>query len=225
MRSHYTMFAVLIALLSLAATDTAQADTYRSRAEQWEFTVQMRYLDGQTIPVSGGSSLDIKSDIGWGFGFGYNFNDHLALSFDVGWNSPSYDATIVSADTPPLADQRASGELSTSSLHLNLLYNFIAGPITPFVTAGIGSTFVDSNIAYGPPVGSCWYDPYWGYYCDSYQPTYSESRFSYNASLGMRWDLARDTFLRASIGSHWIDMKNSGYQSFTTGRLEVGFLY
>jgi hypothetical protein len=147
------------------------------------------------------------------------------MSFDIGWNSPGYDATIVSADTPPLANEQASGELSTSSLHLNLLYNFIAGPITPFVTAGIGSTFVDSNLAYGPPVYSCWYDPYWGYYCGYYQPTYSESRFSYDASIGMRWDLARDAFLRASIGSYWIDMKNSGNQNFTTGRLEIGFMF
>jgi opacity protein-like surface antigen len=225
MRRKYVLISVLIAVLSIVTTSTAQADTYRSRTDRWEFTVQMRYLDGQTISFDGGSSFDVNSDVGWGFGFGYNFNEHLALNFDVGWSSPSYDATIVSADTPPLADQRASGELSTSSLHLNLLYNFIAGPITPFVTAGIGSTFVDSNIAYGPPSNSCWYDPYWGYYCGYYQPTYSENRFSYNASLGVRWDLARDSFLRASIGSYWIDMKNSGSQNFTSGRLEVGFMF
>jgi opacity protein-like surface antigen len=223
MRAHYALVAILIAVLGF--TGTAQADTYRSRAERWEFTVQMRYLDDQSIPFAGGSELDVNSDIGWGFGFAYNLNDHLALGFDLGWNSPSYDATIVSADTPALANRRSSGELSTSSFHFNLLYNFIAGPITPFVTAGIGSTFVDSNIAYGAPVGSCWYDPYWGYYCDSYQATYSDSRFSYNASVGIRWDLARDAFLRASIGTHWIDMKNSGDQDFTTGRLEIGFMY
>jgi hypothetical protein len=223
MRAHYALVAILIAVLGF--TGTAQADTYRSRAERWEFTVQMRYLDDQSIPFAGGSELDVNSDIGWGFGFAYNLNDHLALGFDLGWNSPSYDATIVSADTPALANRRSSGELSTSSFHFNLLYNLIAGPITPFVTAGIGSTFVDSNVAYGAPVGSCWYDPYWGYYCDSYQATYSDSRFSYNASVGIRWDLARDAFLRASIGTHWIDMKNSGDQDFTTGRLEIGFMY
>ncbi len=225
MRSRYALVAFLIAILGLGATATAQADTYRSRAERWEFTVQMRYVDDQSISFTGGSEFNVNSDIGWGFGFGYNFNEHLAMSFDIGWNSPSYDATIVSADTPALASRRASGELTTSSMHLNLHYNFIAGPITPFVTAGIGSTYVDSNLAYGPPSSSCWYDPYWGYYCDSYQATYSDSRFSYNASVGMRWDMARDVFLRASIGTHWIDMKNSGDQDFTTGRLEIGFMY
>jgi len=225
MRSHYTLVALLTAVLGLSAANTAQADSYRSRAERWEFTMQMRYLDDKSMSFTGGSEVDVNSNIGWGFGFGYNFNDHLALSMDVGWNSPSYDATIVSADTPPAADRRASGQLSTSSLHLNLLYNFIAGPVTPFVTAGVGTTFIDSNVASGPTSGTCWYDPYYGYYCDSYTPTYSDSRFSYNASVGVRWDMARDVFMRASIGSHWIDMKNSGTQDFTTGRLEIGFMY
>jgi opacity protein-like surface antigen len=223
MRLQYALVTILIAVLGI--TGTAQADTYRSRAERWEFTVQMRYLDAQSIQFTGGSELDVNSDIGWGFGFGYNFNDHLALSLDIGWNSPNYDATIVSADTPPAADRRASSELSTSSMHLNLHYNFIAGPITPFVTAGIGTTFVDSNLAYGPPSSSCWWDPYWGYYCSTYQPTYSDTRFSYGGSVGIRWDLARDAFLRASIGTYWIDMKNSGDQDFATGRLEFGFMY
>ncbi len=224
MRSHYPLVALLTAVLGLAATESAQADTYRSRAERWEFTVQMRYLDAETLGFTSGSELDVNSDIGWGFGFGYNFNEHLAMGFDFGWNSPSYDATIASADTPGVFSQ-ASGELSTSSIHFNLLYNFIAGPITPFIAGGIGSTYVDSNVAYGLPSTGCWYDPYWGYYCDTYQATYSDSRFSYNASVGLRWDVARDAFLRASIGTHWIDMKNSSTQEFTTGRFEIGFMY
>jgi len=225
MRSHHALVTFLIAVLGFAAAGTAQADTYRSRAERWEFTVQMRYLDDKSMSFPNGSELDTNSDIGWGFGFAYNFNDHLSLGFDVGWNSPSYDATLVSADTPALASRRSSGELSTSSINLNLLYNFIAGPVTPFVAAGVGSTYIDSNVASGLPSSSCWYDPYWGYYCDTYQSTYSDSRFSYNASVGIRWDLARDAFLRASIGSHWIDMKNGGAQDFPFGRLEIGFMY
>jgi hypothetical protein len=225
MRLPYALVALQIAVLGLFAAGPAQADTYRSRAEHWEFTLQSRYLDAKTLTSPAGSKLDINSDFGWGFGFGYNFNDHLAMSFDFGWSSPSYDATIVSADIPPAADSQASGELSTSSMHLSLLYNFIAGSFTPFVSAGIGGTFIDSNIASGPPVTGCWYD-YWGnYWCDTYQPTYTDSRFSYNAGIGIRWDVARDAFLRASIGTYWIDMKNNGAQDFTTGRFEIGIMY
>jgi opacity protein-like surface antigen len=209
----------------IAIPATVHADTYRSRAERWEFTVQMRYIDDQSFGVDGGTQVDVNSDIGWGFGFGYNFNNHLALGVDIGWNSPSYDATIISADTPALAPRQVSAEMSTSSIHLNLLYNFIAGPVTPFVGAGIGSTYIDTNIPSGLASTSCWWDPWYGYVCYGYQPTYSDNRFSYNAVAGVRWDLSRDVFLRAAVGMHWIDMSNGGAQDFTVGRLEIGFSY
>lgn len=222
MRYHLLAVTLLTtAVVGLAASATASA----ARAERWEFTVQMRYLDGQSFTSSGGSQVSTDSEVGWGFGFGYNFNENLALSFDIGWNSPSYDATLVSADIPALASREVSGELSTSSYHLNLLYNFIAGPVTPFVSAGIGSTYVDSNIASGAPSTGCWYDPWYGYICNTYQPTYSDSRFSYNAAVGVRWDLSREVFLRAGLGMQWIDLANGGNQDFTVGRLELGFSY
>jgi opacity protein-like surface antigen len=222
MRLYSVVNVLLIAILSVSAT--AQADTYRSRAERWEFTTQMRYLEGKSIQFTGGSEIDINSNLGWGFSIGYNFSDHLAMGLDVGWNSPSYNARIASADNPGEVN-RANSQLSTSSLHLNLIYNFIAGPITPFVSAGVGSTYVDSNLAYGPSVGTCWWDPYWGYVCGNYQPTYSASQFSYIAGVGVRWDINRDMFLRAAIGAHWIDLGNGGTQDFTTSRLEIGFSY
>jgi opacity protein-like surface antigen len=222
MRWHLLVIPFLTtAVAGLAIPATATADSYRSRAEHWEFTVQMRYLDDQTFDHVSGSRLDVDSDIGWGFGFAYNFNDHLSLGMDIGWNSPSYDATIVT-DT---GSYQARAELETSSIQLNLLYNFIAGPVTPFVGVGIGSTFIDTNIPAGPPGTSCYWDPWYGYVCYGYQPTYSDSRFSYNASVGVRWDVTRDVFLRAALGSHWIDMANGGDQDFTFGRLEIGFSY
>jgi len=188
MRSHSVLVSFLIAVLGLSSParhkpiPTARAPSVGVHGAD----ALCRMINRSLSPAV--SEFNVNSDIGWGFRFGYNFNDHLAMSFDIGWNSPSYDATIVSADTPALASRRASGEMSTSSMHLNLHYNLIAGPITPFVTAGIGTTYVDSNLAYGPPSSSCWYDRTGAITCDSYQPTYSDSRFSYNASVGMRWE-------------------------------------
>jgi len=226
MRSHSIFVTILIALLGLAATGAAQAaEAYRSRAERWEFTVQARPLGEQTVKFNGGSEISTNSDVGWGFGVGYNFNDHLELSFDINWNSPSYDAKIASADNPGTFT-RASSELTVNTMQFNLFYNFIAGPVTPFVSAGLGSTYIDSNIAYGNAVTGCWYDPWWGYVCDTYQPSYSTSLFSYNTSVGVRWDATRDVFLRAAIGKSWLNWDNGGSNdSFTTGRLELGFIY
>jgi len=225
MRWHLLAVTLLITTVAvLVAIDTAHADGYRSRTGRWDFTVQMRYLDSQSWKADGGSSVNTNSDIGWGFGFGYNFNDHLAMGLDIGWNSPTYDATIMSADTPGTSRQ-VSAEMSTSTIHLNLLYNFIAGPITPYVSAGIGSTYIDTNIPSGATGTSCWWDPWYGYVCYGYQPTYSSSRFSYSGAVGVRWDLNPQMFLRASIGSIWIDMSHAGDQAFTNGRLELGFSY
>jgi hypothetical protein len=121
------------------------------------------------------------------------------MSVDFGWNSPSYDAKIASADTPGTF-RRESSDLSTSSIQLNLHYYFIAGPVTPYVSAGLGSTFIDSNIANGAATGTCWWDPYWGYTCSSSQPTYSTNSFPTRA-VGIRWDISA-VFLRAASASN-----------------------
>jgi opacity protein-like surface antigen len=226
MRWNPPVVAILItAIVGLAVSAAAYADNYRSRTGRWDFTIQARYLDGSSFNLDGGSRVDINSDIGWGFGFAYNFNDHLALGMDFGWNSPTYDATIVSADAPPLAPRQVNAEMETSTVHLNLLYNFIAGPVTPYVGAGLGSTYIDTNIPSGVPGTSCWWDPWYGYICYNYQPTYSDYRFSYSGAVGVRWDLNPQLFLRAAFGAVWIDMPNGGDRNFTNGRLELGFSY
>lgn len=220
MRWPVLVITLLTTALAVAAS-SAQASDFRSRAETWEFTMQMRGLAEQSWDTPGGSHIDTNSDIGWGFGFGYNFNDHLGLDFDISWNSPSYDA-IVATDVGP---RHQGGELETSTIQLNLIYNILKGPFTPFVSAGIGSTYVDTNIASGPAGASCWWDPWYGYICYGYQPTYASSRFSYSGAVGVRWDLSRSIFLRAAIGSLWIDMPKGSDQAFTNGRLEIGFSY
>lgn len=214
--------ALIIFLGSFFTLTSAQASDFRSRANTWEFTVQMRWLDSQSFGADGGTQISTNADIGWGFGFGYNFNDHLGLDFEIAWNSPSYDAAIVT-DAPSVVNR--TGELQTSSFQVNLIYNFLPGAVTPYVSAGIGSAYIDTNIAAGPPGTSCWWDPWYGYICYGYQPTYADYRFSYGGAVGLRWDMSRQIFLRAAIGTVWIDMPSGGDQSFTNGRLEIGFSY
>jgi opacity protein-like surface antigen len=214
---------VVTLFTTAVAAGSVQASDFRSRAQSWEFTVQMRGVGAQSFDTPGGTRVDTNSDLGFGFGFGYNFNDHLGLDFEIGWNSPTYDATVVT-DTPGVSAHQ-TGEFDTSTVQLNLVYNLLKGPVTPFVSAGIGSTYIDTNIASGPPGTSCWWDPWYGYVCYGYQPTYSDYRFSYSGAVGVRWDLSQQIFLRAAIGSVWIDMPKGGDQSFTNGRLEVGFSY
>lgn len=199
-----------------SATSSAQlTQSSSSRTNKWEFMVEARYLEGRDIGFEAGS-VELDSEPAFGFGFGYNFNQHLALHMDFSWASIDYLATRASGGS-------YRGELDTTSTQFNLSYYLFSGPLTPFVAGGMGWTWVDTNIPSGPPGVAC--DP-WYYYCYSYQSTYSETEFSYNAALGLRWDVSRKVFLRASVGKLWIDFdRSSSAPSFTNGRFDLGFMF
>ncbi len=216
------LFTALVMLLGFTVSGIAHAQGLSSRTQTWEFLVAVPYVAAQSIEATGGSKIDTNSSVGMGFGIGYNFDEKLAMSVDIAWNSPSFDATIVSADDPPLDPRRDNGEMETSNWQINLRYHFMTGAFTPYITGGLGWTYIDSNIAAGPPEISCWWDPWYGNICYDYQPTYSDWRFSYNAAAGVRFDMNESVFMRASVGMGWIDLQG-GNQDFTIGRFEIGF--
>jgi len=221
-----TLLAAVIGVAGVAYSAPSAAElsqSYSNRAGRFETTLQVRYVDSRKVGFDGGASADMDSAVGFGFGFGYNFNQHLAMHADFSWASIDYQARGVDSSGNP---HNFSGTLDTSSGQLNVTYYILPGKLTPFVAGGLGYTWVDTNIASGPPASGCYWDPWWGYVCYPYQPTYSTSEFSYNAALGLRWDVATSIFLRASIGKQWIDFDNtSGTPSFTLGRFDIGFMF
>ena len=76
-------------------------------------------------------------------------------------------------------------------------YNILAGNFTPFVTGGMGWTYIDTNIPSGLPENVCWAYPWYGYYCATYVQTQSTTRFSYNVGAGLRLDAGRGVFRAA----------------------------
>ena len=218
-------------VMSLALSAVAGAadlkDSYRGRAGRYEVTLQPRYLDSKDVGFSGGSNIELDDDLGFGFGFGYNFTNKLALHLDWSWASMNYRANIASTDAGgnPTGTQTASGTLDTSTVAVNMTYYFLDGPVTPFVMGGIGWTFVDSNIPSGPPEGFCWWDPWYGYVCTSYQNTFTDDSISYNLGVGARWDMTPGFFLRGSVGWQWVDFDRAGTEAFVGGRLDIGFIF
>ena len=97
--------------------------------------------------------------------------------------------------------------------------------MTPYLQGGIGSTTVDSNIAIGPPINSCWYYPYYGYYCGTFVPTATSTSFAYNAGGGIRWDFNREAFMKFGMQRQWVDFDGatSSYSGLNVWRLEIGF--
>lgn len=190
------------------------------RAGHLEFILPIVYTPSTTFNGQGGSSAELNSDLGMGFGLGYHVNNHLQLNGMINWNYQSYTATTVDATNG--TTRKATGTLDSSTIALNAIFYFMPSGITPFVSGGIGSTFIDTNVPNGIPSTGCWYDPWYGYICNTYTPTKTQTALSYNAGVGMRFELNRSFSLQASYNKMWIDL-SQGKPDLDLWKLDLVF--
>ena len=222
----FVALAVVLAALWAIMPGPADAQSYTAvrpggRAGTWEFTLPLLYADSARISGQNGTSVDINSGYGFGFGFGYNFTDNIQLNGLFNWNSRTYDATTVNTDG---TTRKYSNYVDTSTISLNGVYYFMNGDFTPFVSGGVGITYVDTNIPTGSGSTSCWYDPWWGYVCSSYVPTKTENDISYNAGVGVRFEANRQFALQFGYYKTWIDVSRaSGTPDFDIWKLDFIF--
>ena len=209
----------VFAVLALGA-NSAMAQRSSDRAGTWDFGVAMVDQSAETLDGQQSSTLDIAGRLGWNITALYNLNDHLAFGLDFGWNRPNYEATRIVEDTT-LPDTIRS-KLDMFSYEFKGAFHLIDGPLTPYVEASAGWTNMDSNIPDGPPTTGCWWDPWWGYICDSNYSTYSKTRFSYGGALGLRFDTPNGIGIKGSYGIKEIDTSNATESaSFEVWRLEL----
>jgi opacity protein-like surface antigen len=214
------IFVAAVALALLAGGTTAQAE---DRAERWEFALGPMYQLGTDLDFDGGSTVNTNDD--WGFSLlgGYNLNEHINTNFGFQWTGIGYNANLIDEDDSTRA---ASGSYDTWALTGNVVYNFFEGAITPYVGAGLGWTWLDTNIPDGAPSTGCWWDPWYGYVCYTTYPTKVNNGFSYQASLGVRWDFNYSTFSRLSWTSQWMDMGSAtSTPRFDIIMLEIGWMF
>jgi len=184
-----------------------------------EFVLPFIYSPSATFNGQGGSSADINSNLGFGFALNYNVNNHFQVGGIFSWSSRNYTASIVDQNG---ATTKATGYLESSTIGLNATYFFMPSGFTPFVTGGIGSTFIDTNIPNGVPSTGCWYDPWYGYICNTYTPTKTQSAFSYTAGAGVRFEMNRVFSVQGSYNKMWIDL-SSGKPDLDVWRLDFVF--
>lgn len=215
-----------LALIGGAAAATAQPYYYGSpeRAGRWEVALGARYQDLETLDFRDNIKLDVDDSWALGFSIGYNFTQNLSLALEIIGDEAGYDGTVITAEQPPRT-LAVSGDLDTSTGQLNLTWHFLEGAVTPFVSGGIGWTYIDSNIVRRFEGVECWYHPWWGYVCGDRFSTYDDTVFSYNAAVGVRWDITPSVFLRGSIGRMWLDLDNADTAETDMGRLEVGMMF
>ena len=215
---------VLIAA-SLAFGSPAWAQYSSNRDVGWEFGLQAIYLDKTDLGFEGGTDVRVDDDLGVAMTFGYRFNPRLELQFSLDWATVDYNVDLQSALLPGQTFN-IDGELEWFTPRVNLNYNFMDGPITPYVSGGIGWSFIDTNIPTGRVEVGCWWDPWYGQICTPYQSTKDVDEFMYQAGAGVRWDVNRSFGVRLGYEKRWVDFGNAeGSPDFDQYTFSINFMY
>jgi opacity protein-like surface antigen len=201
-----------------------------TRAQSWDFSIGGIYQKANISKGQGGSSLEVDNAFGLGFNIGYNFNNRLNMSADFEFLRPDYTAVVLSEPNPPDGSppviSTIEHRLSQFNGRLKGTYYFTDGPFVPYVEAGFGWTYIDSNVADGPPQGFCWWHPWWGYVCQSFVNTFSTTETTYGGALGVRYEMAGNSFIKASYNLWKL---NTGSEradpQFESIRIEYGWRF
>jgi len=232
MMNPHRLFMLALMLLLSTSVHAQRFNTKKIYEEErhgtWEVSLLMQQQSGVDVTGEQGSSASIDSELGWGLTIGYNLTANWNFQYKFTLVKPGYQATLVPGtpedpeeETP--APQTFEWDMSKYAHALNATYNFSRGPLTPFLQLGVGYAKLDSNIVRDVVTG-CWWDPWWGYICDSTLRTYESSGFAYNAGLGLRWDFNSALFVRGSYNREWIDT-DAGSLDFDTFSLDLGLMW
>jgi opacity protein-like surface antigen len=217
----------IMALPVLWSWSSAQAQTAEpTRSGRWELLLAPQYTLSRNLGFEGGTTAKIEDTWGFGLQLNYNFNEHVSLGGLFSWNRPDYHATVQPAPgNPTTATRSISGTMETTTFGMVLTYNILAGPLTPYVDAVLSGTYVNTDIASGPPVAGCFWDPWYGYICGAAQPTKYDTFLSYGVGGGLRWDVNNILVVRGGVRQQFIDLPHTGTPSFTVFKLDLGFKF
>jgi len=211
---------ILLAVIS----SNVQADFYDSRVKKWEFYLAPQITDSKDLQFENGATANLEQDSSLGFGVGYNLNSRIELALEFVSNDTNYTSTAIPED-PAESAVTSSGSIYTSTINFGFTFNFLTTPFTPYVTANLGSTYIDSGVYTGNVGSGCWWYPYYGYICGPVAQTYTSTELSYGAALGLRYDFNRKLYMKGEARKSFIDMGNSNTPDFDTLRLIFGFMF
>ena len=220
--------AIVATILGMAVWAPRTAAAESQRGLKWQFSFPITFASGTTVDGQEGTNFKLNDDVGWGLAFGYHMNENLMLGADFTWISANYNAHVAfdtNSDGKPDGTADVSGTLEAATVHFVGQYNILKKNITPFVRASLGWTWLDSNIPSAPPQGSCWWDPWYGYICNTWQPTYGATDFSYGAAAGLRADIQERFFVELSYNVLWIDTSKAGTPNIDGVRVNLGWKY
>ena len=222
----------IFALLLIVST-TAHAQRFNKknvyddlRHGQWESSLLVKSTSGLDLVGDNGSTMDVDDSIGWGFTIGYNLSANWNFAYKFSLNKHDYTAAIVT-DPEDGGDPVAINidhEMDKYAHAANVTWHWFDGPLTPYLEGGIGYGKIDTNVPSQPPTTGCWWDPWWGYICDTQWKTYDTSEFTYNLGIGVRWDINGALFMRGSYNREWMSV-DAGDLEFDTLSFDVGLMW
>ena len=181
-----------------------------------EFTAPGLTVKDIEIPTFGkhDATTQIEDTTMWGIAVGFNPDLHFNVNFDISYGAPKYTGTW---GTDVI---HGEGKLWVSNL--NVEYNLLTGHFSPFVGAGIGLLAFDSGIPNGGNL-YYWWDPYWGYTVSGGYTTHHSNHWTWNAAVGVRWDVTESCVIKASYQAIWSKIGISGTEVFPQYTLSVGW--
>jgi hypothetical protein len=194
-----------------------------SRAKKWTFFLAPQFTNSKLLQFDNGAEADINERSSLGFGIGYNINHHIELGVLFAASNSNYTGTRIFEDGSE--PEKFTANLYTSSLNFAFTYNILKAPFTPYVSANIGSTFIDSGIPTGNISTGCWWDPWWGYICTPVALTYTSTEINYGAGVGLRYDFNRKLYIKGGVAKNYIELNSSNTPDFTTYQFIFGFMF
>jgi len=215
--------ALLACLAGMAVAQSAVAQS-ADREGMWETRLGLAFQNSADVDFEGGTTAELESGTGFRLGFGYHYTDNIEFGVNFGFDQVDYEAAVAGDD--PGEFLGVKGELEYTSMMFDATWNMLSGPFSPFVVGALGWTWVDTNIATELPQTGCWWDPWWGYVCTSWQDTKTIDGLSYQLGVGARYDFS-DTFaVHGSYRMTWVDFGNAeGTPDFDGFELSIGWKF
>jgi hypothetical protein len=211
-------FGVAIFLLSVAATP-AFAQSPPPRDGSNEYSLNLLVLGSKRYSFDGGASARNEGGAGVGLSLVRNLNNHLAVGVDGTFSQFDYRASVAPGAGNAGGGFESEGTMEMLALRLHATWYLLSGPVTPFLTAGVGANFLDPEFESAPPANACWIYPWYGQVCGVDTPKSTLARFGYSAAIGARFDLPRRRgFIRLLAGGEWIELSEA---SSTVGYVQV----
>jgi hypothetical protein len=209
---------------------SADAAFYDSRKEKFEFFLSPQLTNSKNLQFDNGAEANLNKRSALAFGFGYNVNNHIELSLQFAASNGNYTGTRIIDNDPenpdlPNGPTKFTSNMYTSSINLGFTYNILSGPFTPYLSANIGSTYIDTGVPTGDRVTGCWWDPWWGYICTPVTQTYTSTEVNYGGGAGLRYDFNRKLFMKGGVDINYLELNSSNTPDFITYKFTFGFMF